>query len=132
MAKSSNEYMATYMNRRYRDRRSLAVEILGGCCKHCGVSDNGQLQFDHVDPEDKFVEISRLWSANMELFLYELEKCQLLCPDCHRKKSLVDRGQNDARVVHGTLSSYRYCRCDLCRAAKSEYSRVYNAKRRRS
>lgn len=33
---------------------------------------------------------------------------------------------------HGTLSMYRYCKCDLCRKAHSEHCKDYNRKRKES
>ena len=120
---SSNEYMASYMNQRYKKRRSEAVSQLGGHCAHCGRIDEGHHQFDHVDPATKLAAISDLWSASEILFQTELSKCQLLCPECHVEKTLAEKGQVRAVDTHGTLSSYRYCRCDLCKAAKSAWSK---------
>jgi 5-methylcytosine-specific restriction endonuclease McrA len=130
MGNNYNQYMAGYMNRRYKRRREWAVELLGGVCRHCGKPDDGTHEFDHINPTDKLVPIASLWSANLELFLNELECCQLLCKACHIVKTRKDLGQNDARIVHGTLSSYRYCRCDACRQAKSEWSRQAYIKRK--
>jgi 5-methylcytosine-specific restriction endonuclease McrA len=122
---NSNEYMAAYMLRRYHERRAEAVAALGGKCVRCGSIED--LQLDHRDPADKSFNIGKLWSVSRVRYLAELAKCQLLCAECHTNKTLADRGQRPARGTHGTLSSYRYCKCRRCRAAKSKYERERRA-----
>ena len=115
--------------KRYERRKAKAIAILGGACVKCG-SRSG-LEFDHIDPETKsFVITKRLSGGKWDLILKELAKCQLLCFKCHDEKSIVDLGKQDARSVHGTLSSYRYCKCDLCKAAWNKHSAEYRRKRR--
>jgi 5-methylcytosine-specific restriction endonuclease McrA len=115
--------MREYMKRRYDERMELALEVLGGKCNICGSTKN--LEIDHIDPTIKEKNLSLLTGRSLERFLEELKKCQLLCKECHTKKSVADRDQLDARLVHGTLSSYRYCKCELCRKAKSDYMKSY-------
>lgn len=120
---SSNEYMRQYMKDRYHRRKLEAVQRLGGKCVSCG---SGDVQFDHMMREGKAFTIGKTLAGVAEKRLEEeLKKCQLLCQKCHSEKTLNDLGQRDAREVHGTLSSYRYCRCSLCRTAKREYMREY-------
>ena len=71
---------------RYRKRLKLkAVEYMGGRCKLCGYDKYiGALQFHHLDPLEKDFGISsgghtRKWSAVKK----ELDKCILLCSNCH-------------------------------------------------
>ncbi|MFW9998429.1 MAG: HNH endonuclease, partial [Candidatus Odinarchaeota archaeon] len=118
-----NEYMAEYMLRRYHARRSEAIEKLGGECSRCGSTTH--LEIDHIDPGQKSFALNKLWSVAKDKFEQELEKCQLLCKDCHEKKSALDAGKKVARGTHGTLSSYRHCKCHECRAAKSAYMKRY-------
>ena len=125
---SNKEYMRTYMLERYHRRRAEAIIQLGGCCKKCG--DKEDLDIDHIDPKTKSFTLSQCGSASEERWQNELKKCQLLCKNCHIKKTLKDKGQLSARENHGTLSSYKYCRCDLCRAANSEYLRQYRIKKK--
>jgi 5-methylcytosine-specific restriction endonuclease McrA len=120
---------AEYMNSRYWRRKTVAVEHLGGRCAHCESTDG--LEFDHVDPSSKeFTVTNRLDSAPWEVILGELAKCQLLCQPCHAAKSIRDRGYQSTKGVHGTLSSYRYCKCVECKAAKSSYMREYYKRRK--
>lgn len=127
--KSSNAYMANYMLRRYHARRAEALAMLGGVCVDCGATKS--LEFDHEDRSTKSFDVSKLWSTSRERFLAELEKCVLRCSTCHQLKSIVERGQTPARDTHGTLSSYRYCRCQLCKEAKRKHNREYSARQAR-
>jgi len=67
---------------------------------------------------------------NEEVFDLEISKCQLLCKKCHEEKTLLDMGRVSAKITHGTLSSYRYCKCGSCKKAKSEYMRSFRKKKK--
>lgn len=127
---NSNAYMRKYMLERYHDRRKSAIESLGGKCVYCGATE--LLELDHINCSEKSFEISAMWSIAEAKFLEELKKCQVLCRACHLKKSIADRGQvlTKGANVHGTISSYRYCKCDVCKKAKNEYMRRYKVKKK--
>jgi hypothetical protein len=127
---SYSAYMREYMLRRYHERRQYAIRLLGGKCVKCGGQLN--LEIDHIDPKEKSFGLGKLWSVSWERFEAELKKCQLLCKEHHIDKTLADRGQRRAEGTHGTLSSYRYCRCSLCKAAWNKWSRQYRRRRRQS
>ena len=119
-------YMREYMLKRYHERKNKGVEKLGGLCVKCGSKDG--LQFDHIDPQTKQFTIGKLTSINEVDFWKEIEKCQLLCDKCHQEKTLNDLGKKSAKDTHGTLSSFRYCKCTECKAAKAEYMKRYKKK----
>jgi hypothetical protein len=113
--------------REYRlKRKKLAIEMLGGKCITCKITDN--LQFDHIDPKTKINEIASMLTSNITDFLIEVKKCQLLCYKCHLEKSIINGDYLLNRIAwkHG-LSGYinHKCRCDFC---KSEYH-LYRVKR---
>jgi len=124
----NRQYMKEYMLKRYRERREKAIEKLGGKCSKCDSTDG--LQFDHVDRTTKKFTIGTLSSINEQDFWKEVDKCQLLCDTCHQVKTLLDLGRVSAKSTHGTLSSYRYCKCDECKAAKAAYMKNYKRKDR--
>lgn len=118
---SSNEYMRIYMLNRYRERKKLAQKYLGNKCKGCGSDKN--LQFDHIERNGKKFTIAKIWSYSEKKFWEEIKKCQLLCRICHNKKTLKELGFKEAKGFHGTISTYVYCKCDLCKKAKSDWSK---------
>ena len=69
------------------DRRSLmkqkAIEYKGGKCEICGYNKcNRALAFHHVDPTEKEYSLSRP-SIGWEKMKKELDKCILVCCNCH-------------------------------------------------
>lgn len=55
-------------------------------CKYCGESDPVCLDFHHRNKEDKILAVSQLlWKNNMDVLLKEIEKCDVLCANCHRR-----------------------------------------------
>jgi 5-methylcytosine-specific restriction endonuclease McrA len=116
-----NEYMREYMKQRYSLRRQAAIEKLGGVCVVCG-SDH-DLEIDHRDRKKKSFDLAKALAGwSQKRVDAELKKCQLLCKTCHQKKTISDLGQTARKGIHGTVGNYNHgCRCDPCRAAKSEY-----------
>lgn len=125
----NNEYMRNYMLQRYHQYREWAISYLGGKCAKCGSTE--ELEFDHIDPKSKEIRADKLWTLSKEKSLQELRKCQLLCKLCHTKKTIAERGQQDGRIIHGTLSSYRYCKCPQCKKAHTDYMREYKRNRKK-
>lgn len=59
-------------------------------CVDCGESDIIVLDFDHI--RDKVGNISDLVrNGNKEILLREIEKCEIRCANCHRRKT-AERG----------------------------------------
>lgn len=56
-------------------------------CKECGESHIACLDFHHTEPEKKDFSISNAVSRGWKLdkILNEIEKCEILCANCHRK-----------------------------------------------
>ena len=58
----------------------------GSCCKVCGFNASLKaLEFHHLDPATKDISISAAKSIGLERFNKELEKCILVCANCHRQ-----------------------------------------------
>jgi hypothetical protein len=125
---NSNSYMKEYMLRRYHKRMNEARLKLGNKCFKCDCTEN--LQLDHIDPKSKNFTVAKLWNSKPEIFEAEVSKCQLLCAKCHEEKTLLDMGRLSGKNTHGTLSSYRYCKCELCRKANAEYVKMKRAKKK--
>jgi len=72
------------------ERRRLvkqkAVDYLGGCCSKCGYNKCiGALDFHHVNPSEKNPFYSLFKTIFNERLKKELDKCILLCSNCHRE-----------------------------------------------
>jgi len=119
-----NAYMRVYnLERYYRIKREM-YEYLGDKCSICGNKYNSY-EIDHKDRTQKVFEVSKKYAISQFDRYKELDKCQLLCKQCHTVKSIEERGQTVTknRNVHGTLSSYRYCKCSICRLNKSFHTK---------
>jgi hypothetical protein len=125
MSQSRKEYMLE----RYHKRRAETIERLGGACIICGATEN--LELDHQDFREKSFNISQFWSYSKERYEAELTKIALLCNTCHKAKNTWERGTKAAIRTHGTLSSYRYCKCPICKKAYSDYWQKYKGRKKR-
>lgn len=55
-------------------------------CQVCGENHPPCLEFHHLDPSEKDFEISqKCRDMTFEKILKEVEKCAILCANCHRK-----------------------------------------------
>lgn len=55
-------------------------------CKICGETSEECLDFHHLDPKEKDLAVSALINrSSWEVILSEIEKCIVLCANCHRK-----------------------------------------------
>ena len=93
-------------------------------CKRCGSTN--RLELDHMDPSKKVSH--KIWSWSEAKMKAELEKCQVLCYDCHKSKTKVER-----TVIrsHGTPGMYSkgHCRCQECKNAWAKYNRQVRARK---
>ena len=90
-------------------------------CVQCGSDHN--LELDHIDRTKKTSH--RIWSLSKAKREAEIEKCQVLCYECHKAKTYKDMGYGNP--THGKVSTYKdyKCRCEPCRAAYSAYKKRY-------
>lgn len=63
-------------------------------CVDCGEADPIVLDFDHRDPATKSFAISNGRRRNLSLrrIRMEVEKCDVRCANCHRRKTYADGG----------------------------------------
>ena len=79
---------------RQRKFKKQCIEYKGGQCFKCGYkSYDGALEFHHLDPNQKDVTISRMRTTKFsDKTKKELDKCILLCSNCHREEHARQRG----------------------------------------
>jgi hypothetical protein len=75
-----------YVHQKQRELKVKAIEYLGGKCKKCGyVGISAVYDFHHRDPGDKDFSWGNRRTSNWENLKLELDKCDLLCSNCHRE-----------------------------------------------
>jgi len=79
---------------RQRKFKRSCIEYKGGKCESCGYDKyDGALEFHHKDPGKKDFTIAnaRLTSFS-EKVKEELDKCSILCSNCHREEHAKIKG----------------------------------------
>lgn len=87
--------------RRFR-AKAAAINYLGGKCIQCGWQGNqAALQFHHINASKKDFIIGNVANKSWDVIKMELEKCILLCANCHTikhsaksEKELIDEALN--------------------------------------
>lgn len=90
----SKEEINAYHRKYYHEHREKMLlrnkeKYLRGKCSICGIEYNGEngaiFDFHHINPEEKEYRPSTLSSiADWERVKKELDKCILVCSNCHR------------------------------------------------
>ena len=77
-----------FVCRRRRELKLKAVNYKGGKCNRCGYDKCvTALDFHHSDPDKKEFSISKSGHTySWEKMKKELDKCELLCANCHREE----------------------------------------------
>lgn len=87
MYKDRRQYLIAAVSKRRKKIRMMAVAYKGGHCQQCGYDRCiDALEFHHADSSRKDFSVSekgytRSWSVVRD----ELDKCVLLCANCHRE-----------------------------------------------
>lgn len=80
-------YLINAVKKRRKKIRKMAIEILGGKCVNCGYDRcSDALDIHHRNSSEKDFGISaRGYTRSWEKIKDELNKCDLLCANCHRE-----------------------------------------------
>lgn len=126
----------TYRNQKLRGiKRKYEIFLeRGGKCERCGYDKNlGALDFHHRDPNEKEfqIDLRRLGNGNLDKLKQELDKCDLLCANCHREIHNPDLDLNNIpnltnELVNSKLSfsnqhKYKHY-CEQCGKPIKDYS----------
>ena len=73
-------------NKRRKENKIRAINYLGGECERCGLTSPYYSVFDfhHRDPNEKEADPGSLMHRSWETIFKEINKCILLCANCHR------------------------------------------------
>lgn len=73
--------------KRQQDFKKRCVEYKGGRCEKCGYDKClAALHFHHRNPEDKKSPVSYMRLRTFENAKSEIDKCDLLCANCHAEE----------------------------------------------
>lgn len=98
-------------NKKYRETSNvkkqafLAEQLVGKSCVDCGYSNILALEFDHREPTEKNFTISTFVSKSFaspkrfELLRKEIEKCDVVCSNCHTIRTARKFGSWRLRYV---------------------------------
>lgn len=77
-------------------------------CKICGQSDPRILDFHHIDPKDKSNSVRHFWYLHGKVAAAkEMEKCEMLCANCHRKHHLeLTITKEDVSNLYPSIGEY--------------------------
>jgi hypothetical protein len=71
-------------SKNWRKNKQIFVDYKGGKCEICGYKKCiAALQFHHLDPNQKDPDWNLFKNRLLENVKHELDKCQLLCSNCH-------------------------------------------------
>ena len=58
-------------------------------CNGCGISNLPPccFDFDHINRDEKLIKVSQLSMYSKKIIINEINKCQILCRNCHRIKT---------------------------------------------
>lgn len=89
-------------NKKLKDEKALKVfEYLSEHpCVDCGESDPVVLEFDHRDTARKFRAVAQMIEARYAWgkILEEIEKCDVRCANCHRRKTSKQFGHRRSLI----------------------------------
>ena len=74
--------------------------LLENHCANCGETNPVYLEFDHLRDKEACVShaVSRVWS--IKRVKKEIDKCQVLCANCHRMKTAKDQGWYTYKLMY--------------------------------
>jgi 5-methylcytosine-specific restriction endonuclease McrA len=88
------------VNYRRYNLKKRAIEYKGGGCAICGYSKcRPALIFHHINPADKGFTISSKYCLSWERIQKELDKCILLCQNCHSEEHHREQSENKKRAI---------------------------------
>lgn len=102
---SSEKHKENVRVRKNRVKKEIIQKLyeyfLENPCKHCEETNPLVLEFDHLRDKEKNVSDLLRNGCSWESILEEIEKCQVLCANCHRKKTAKDQNWLMFRLYTG-------------------------------
>ena len=103
LSEKSRKYRQEAVERFRKNRKLKLLEAKGGMkCSRC--SYNKQIpdvyEFHHRDPLEKDPQWGKMITNNhrLDVLLIEIEKCDLLCANCHREIHALQRLEDESNL----------------------------------
>lgn len=86
------ECQGNFMKERWIQRKIDAVKLMGWKCEGCGLEGAHPALYDfhHRDLGEKECDWNKLRMMSWPKVVAELEKCQILCSNCHRLRHITN------------------------------------------
>ena len=99
-----------YENQKLRGLKRKYEYVLkrGGCCERCGYNKNlSALEFHHKNPDEKDfqIDLRKFSNTSLDKLEVELDKCELLCANCHRELHNPDLTFDNINSILGDLEN---------------------------
>jgi hypothetical protein len=94
-AQKNSETMKEYRNKKRNKARRFIEEykINNSVCQDCKISyPPHMLDFDHVRGTKVDGIANMIKGANIDLIIEEINKCEIVCANCHRHRTWIRRG----------------------------------------
>jgi len=94
-------------------KKIKAINYLGSKCNICGDTDIKHLTFHHINSDEKEITLCELFKGSTwERILTEINKCELLCHNCHNEYHYIQNLNNNTNKKY--LLEYKDIKCNKC------------------
>jgi hypothetical protein len=123
-----------------KNNKRIFLDIKGGQCEICGYDKcPSSLVFHHLEPTKKEFRMAEVkYIKDIEIIINELNKCQLLCQNCHQEthidkdryfkyeKNILEKSKSD-KERQGKIDRYKVFELYNKGIKKSDIARILNA-----
>ena len=124
-----------YKNQKIRGlkRKYEAMILKGGKCEICGYNKNiAALEFHHIDPNTKKFQLDMRHFSNttLETLKQELDKCILICANCHRELHNKNLTFNNVKniIINSNKESFNNEHGQICPVCGKKFPKSKNKK----
>ena len=110
-------------------KKIKGINMLGGKCVKCGDNNIFHLSFHH-NSTDKEISVSKIKDVRWSILKNEINKCELLCENCHAEKHFLEdnKGEKSRRNSKLVYLKYKGDKCEICNYNKCESSLTFHHK----
>lgn len=122
------ECIKIFTIKKQKEIKNKCIEYKGGKCSICGYDKcSSALDFHHINPNDKTKSISVMKSKSFEKLKSELDKCILLCKNCHFEVHVKLRNEKYEldKIKYNNIQNESDQLCIKCKIRKPSFE-FYN------